>query len=65
MSHAPFDSAPLGRFLRDGDEAALRTFVDGIAPWLYRIARGLTAWRVVGAQTVAERAWRAALARSA
>ncbi len=63
MSRHPFDSAPLGRFLRDGDEASLRAFVAEAAPWLYRTARGLTAWRVVGAQTVAERAWRAALAR--
>lgn len=65
MPRHPFDSAPLGRFLRDGDEAALRAFVAEVAPWLYRVARGLTAWRVVGAQTVAERAWRAALARAA
>ena len=64
MPRPPFDSAPLGRFLRDGDEAGLRAFVAEAAPWLYRIARALTAWRVVGAQTVAERAWRAALARA-
>ncbi len=63
MPRHPFDSAPLGRFLRDGDETALRAFVADGAPWLYRVARALTAWRVVGAQTVAERAWRAALAR--
>jgi DNA-directed RNA polymerase specialized sigma24 family protein len=60
----PSDSALLDRFLRDGDDAALTALVDRVAPRLYRLARALTAWRVIGAKTVAERAWRAALARA-
>jgi len=58
------DSTLLDRFLRDGDDAALQALVARVAPALYRLARALTAWRVIGAQTVAERSWRAALARA-
>src|SRR5688500_17464459 len=58
------DSALLDRFLRDSDDAALAVLVARVAPTVYRLARALTAWRVIGAQTVAERSWRAALARA-
>lgn len=54
------DHVLLDAFLRDGDEAALRRLVERLTPALYRIARGLTAWRMLGAQTVVERAWQAA-----
>lgn len=64
MTPPPTDSALLDRFLRDDDDAALEELVGRVAPTLYRLARALTAWRVIGAQTVAERAWRAALARA-
>ena len=45
---------------RDGDERAWTALVVRLTPPLYRVARGLTAWRSVGAQTVVERAWRVA-----
>jgi DNA-directed RNA polymerase specialized sigma24 family protein len=64
VTNPPADSALLDRFLRDGDDTALQTLVARVVPTLYRVARALTAWRVLGAQTVVERAWRAALARA-
>lgn len=57
------DHVLLGAFLRDGDRAALRRLVERLTPALFRVARGLTAWRVLGAQTVVERAWQVALRR--
>lgn len=44
-----------------GDVDAWRALVARLTPRLYRVARGLTAWRVLGAQTVVEHAWRAAI----
>ena len=45
---------------REGDERAWTALVERLTPPLYRVARGLTAWRSLGAQTVVERAWRVA-----
>lgn len=57
-------SPPLGELLatvrRDGGVDAWRELVGRITPRLYRVARGLTAWRELGAQTVVEQGWRAA-----
>lgn len=46
---------------RGGDVDAWRVLVAQLTPRLYRVARGLTAWRVLGAQTIVEHAWRAAI----
>ncbi len=46
---------------RGGDVEAWHALVARLTPRLYRVARGLTAWRVLGAQTVVEHAWRAAI----
>ncbi len=53
--------ALLAAVQRGGDVEAWRALVDRLTPRLYRVARGLTAWRVLGAQTVVEHAWRAAI----
>ncbi|HEU4630969.1 MAG TPA: hypothetical protein VFS08_14560 [Gemmatimonadaceae bacterium] len=58
------ERALLGAFLREGDEDALVALMRRVAPPLYRAARALTAWRVLGAQTAVERAWRVALLRA-
>lgn len=59
---APSDAALLAAFLNDGDEGQLDLLVARLTPRLYRVARALTAWRRLGAQTVVEHAWRAVLA---
>lgn len=46
---------------RGSDVDAWRALVARITPRIFRVARGLTAWRVLGAQTIVEHAWRAAL----
>lgn len=46
---------------RGSDVAAWHALVARLTPRLYRVARGLTAWRVLGAQTIVEHAWRAAV----
>ncbi|MHB1224370.1 MAG: RNA polymerase sigma factor [Gemmatimonadaceae bacterium] len=46
---------------RGADVAAWRALVARLTPRLYRVVRGLTAWRVLGAQTIVEHAWRAAI----
>ena len=55
---------PLGELLAevrdDGSVESWRMLVERLTPQLYRVARGLTAWRVLGAQTAVEQAWRAA-----
>lgn len=65
MTNRQHASHPLDELLaavqRGSDVAAWRALVARLTPRLYRVARGLTAWRVLGAQTVVEHAWRAAI----
>lgn len=55
------DDLLLAATQRGGDVDAWRVLVAQLTPRLYRVARGLTAWRVLGAQTIVEHAWRAAI----
>lgn len=64
MSAASSATSPLRALLadvrEDGSEESWRLLVEQFTPQLYRVARGLTAWRVLGAQTAVQHAWRAA-----